>query len=178
MEETEEIKKLKANKITNLDLKKATIQQIEQQINELIEYNNTMDNFFDEQRKNMNIQLQNLYIVLGSKDYKTFMDLQSKALALRQTIVESISYYMQKLSKANSNYRKMYADRIDYYAVGHGLKLTDGTRTKMIDRDLSERNRNVELFQTHIEYLRECKNSCDQIGYAVKNLISLVSYMG
>ncbi len=84
---------------------------------------------------------------------------------------------MKRLSKSNTNYKKANADRVEYYMTGFGIKVSDATRTKLIDRDLSERERNVESLQTHIEYLRECRNGCDQIGYAVKNLVGLISYI-
>ncbi len=167
----------KVSKITPIDLKKASNTHIEKHLMEFEEYNLKMDVFFDKQRENMNLELNKLFTILGSRNYKDFIDLQSQALALRQTIQESISFYMQKLSKASTNYKKANADRIEYYMTGYGIKVSDGTRTKLIDRDLSERDRNVELFQTHIEYLRECRAACDQIGYAVKNLVGLISYI-
>lgn len=173
IEKTEE----KQTKISAIDLKKASNTQIEKNLQELEEYNNRMDTFFDKEREAMNKEMNILFAILGTKNYKDFIELQSNALALRQTIQEKIGFYMKRLSKSNTNYKKALADRVEYYMTGYGIKVSDGTRTKLIDRDLSERERNIETLQTHIEYLRECRNGCDQIGYAVKNLVGLISYI-
>ena len=164
-------------KMSPVDLKKATNQQIEKNLYELDEYNLKMENFFNKQREDINKELESLFGTLGTKNYKDFIELQSHTLALRQRIQEQISFYMQKLSKASTNYKQANADRVEYYMTGYGIKVSDGTRTKLIDRDLSERDRNVEAFQTHIEHLRECRNACDQLNYAVKNMVGLISYI-
>jgi hypothetical protein len=167
----------KPKKLTHVDYKKASNPQIEKHLLELEDYNDKMCTLFDKQRKDLNKELDELFAILGSKDYKTFMDLQSRALATRQSIQENIVYYMQKLSKANSNFHKAQGDRTEYYLTGYGIKINDGIKNKLVDRDLSERTRNIETFQAHIEFLRECRSSCDQIGYAVKNLVGLISYI-
>lgn len=165
------------SEITKIDYKKATNAQIDINIEELDLHNSKIETVLDEQKKNISNELKELFTILGSKDYKSFLDLQSNSLALRQSIQDSISFYMQKLSKTNANYKRMNGDRVEYYMTGYGMKVSDKTRTDLINRDLSERNRNIELLETHIEFLRESRVSCDQIGYAIKNLVGLLGYM-
>ena len=160
-----------------IDLRKATNTQIEDNLLEFEEHNGKMEIMFDTQRLKVKEQLEELFDVLRTNDYKLFITLQSNALALRTTIQEQITYFMQKLTKANANNKVAIGNRCEYYATGYGIKVTDSTRNKYIDRDLSERDRNVELFQTHIEFLRESRISCDQINYAVKNMVGLVAYI-
>ena len=156
----------KEYKITHIDLRKATPVQIEKYINELDEYNNKMEDFLDSQRTKFDKEIKDLFIILASKNYKDFLDLQSK------------SFYMQKLTKSNSLYKKTFGERTEYYLTGFGIKTSDSIKTKLIERDMCEKNRNVKLLENHIEHLRECRNECDQIGYAIKNLIGLINFIG
>lgn len=166
MEEKED----KKMTLTKIDLKKASTAQIEKYIFELDDFNQRMEIFFDNERNKLNVEIQALFTELGKKDFHNFVVLQAESLAVRQTVVNIIAVYMQKLSKATSNFNISNSDRIEYYATGYGIKVSDGTRTKLIDKDLSERERNIKLFQTHIGFLRECLKSIDQIGYAIKNV--------
>ena len=151
----------KEYKITHIDLRKATPVQIEKYINELDEYNNKMEDFLDSQRTKFDKEIKDLFIILASKNYKDFLDLQSKSLALRQSLQE-----------------KTFGERTEYYLTGFGIKTSDSIKTKLIERDMCEKNRNVKLLENHIEHLRECRNECDQIGYAIKNLIGLINFIG
>ena len=137
-----------------------------------------MEDFLDSQRTKFDKEIKDLFIILASKNYKDFLDLQSKSLALRQSLQESITFYMQKLTKSNSLYKKTFGERTEYYLTGFGIKTSDSIKTKLIERDMCEKNRNVKLLENHIEHLRECRNECDQIGYAIKNLIGLINVIG
>lgn len=166
-----------SNKMSALNLKNATTSQIELHLKELEIFNSKVELLFDEQREKINSSLVEIYEVLGSRNYQKYLDLQSKALVLRQGIQDSITSYMQKLSTVNSDMKKSYSDRVEYYMTGYGLKVTDSTRAKLIEKDLSESARYKDLLENHIEYLRECRIGCDQIGYAIKNTVGLLQYI-
>ncbi len=161
----------------SIDYKKASNTLIDQHIIYLEQNNDAMDDLLNKEKSVFNRDLEVLYTILKSKNYQEFMELQGKGLSLRQIIQDKIGFYMNQLSKHTAKYKVANAERIEYYQTGYGIKVSDGTRTKLIDRDLSERGRTVEILQSHIEYLRECRNGCDQIGYAVKNLTALITYI-
>lgn len=164
-------------KVTSIDYKKANNQMIEKNISEMENYNSVSEQFFNDTRDKYDKQINELNETLRKKNFKEYVDLQAYALSLRQSLASSISYYMQKLSQANSNLNKSKGDRIEYYMTGYGMKVSDATRTKLIDRDFAERERTKQLLEIHIEYLRESIKSCDNIGYAIKNLVSLMTYV-
>lgn len=172
-----ETQKAEKTKLTPIDLRKASASQIELHIAEFEEFNLKAENFFISQRKNIEKELNLLYDVLRSQDYKQFIILQANALALKQTINEHLANYMSKLSRANANLKVATANRTEFYMTGYGIKVSDGLKNKLVDRDLSERERNIELFQIHIEFLRESGKNCDNIHYTVKNMIGLITYM-
>jgi hypothetical protein len=160
-----------------IDYKKASNSLIDQHILYLEQNNDAMDDLLNKEKSLFNRDLEVLFAILRSKNYQDFMELQGRALSLRQIIQDKIGFYMNQLSKHNAKLKVAIGERIEYYATGYGIKVSDGTRTKLIDRDLSERERTVEILQSHIEYLRECRNGCDQIGYAIKNLTALMTYI-
>jgi len=166
---------MKDNK--KIDLTKANREDIIKLMNDIENSNGKLEDYFDEERKKWNNLLSTLYAVLSKKDINAITELQANVLSLRQKIQEDISIYMNRLTKENSKLRKAKADRMEYYMYGFGLKTGSTEKTMMIDRDLNEKKRNVELLESHIEYLRECRYSCDQIQYAVKNLVGLLNYI-
>lgn len=160
----------------SFDYKKT--QNIDIENGRVSELNIKVENFFDNERSKWNTELQELHDILHSNKHEDFIRLQSKCLSIRQMIQESITKYMNKLSKENAKYRKYNADRFEFYMTGFGLKTGAGDKKILIDRDLTESKHNVELIESHIEYLRECRISCDQIQFAVKNAIALLNYLG
>lgn len=166
-----------SDKLSPIDLRKANASQIEAHIIEFEKFNAKAEVFFDNQRISIDEQMNVLFDVLRIQDYKQYIILQSNAMALRQTIQEHISKFLNKLSRANANYKVACGNRHEYYMTGYGIKIAEGMKSKLVDRDLSERERNIELYQTHIEYLRDSSKSCADIQYAVKNAIALFTYL-
>lgn len=160
-------------KLSGIDLRTANYQAINLHLEELSYNNDCIEVFFEKQHSYYSALLNKAYEKLAERDYKMFAPLSARVLAIRQSIQDDITKNMSKLSKANSKYRQTYGDRVDYYTTGFGLKVSDSTRKNLIERDLSERIRQKEMIENHIEFLRECRISCDQIGYAIKNLTQL-----
>jgi len=160
-----------------IDLTRAKREEVEQLMAKIEATNEKLELFFDEERVRWEKLLQPLYATLASRDMKSTVVLQADVLSLRQKLQEDITMYMNRLAKEMSKFRKAKADRLEFYMHGFGIKTASTERTAMIDRDLSEKKRNVELLESHIEFLRESRYSCDQIQYAVKNLVGLMAYI-
>ena len=90
---------------------------------------------------------------------------------------DDISKHTSQLTKAYVSYKNAFGDRMEYYMTGFGVKTSSSEKVKMVDRDLAEAKRRVELLETHIEFLKECRYSCDQVGYSIKNIVGLISYL-
>lgn len=160
-----------------LDLKKAKREDLEIIMVKVEEANKKLEEFFENERSQWREMLTPLYKTLAKKEPKSAIELQAETLSLRQKIQEDITVYMNRLTREISKFRKAKADRFEYYFHGFGLKTASSEKTIMVERDLAEKKRNVELLESHIEFLRECRYNCDQIQYSVKNLVGLLGYM-
>src|SRR6266403_488799 len=110
--------------------------------------------------------------VLGANDkIQDFLDQQ------RQKLTEEITNYLSKISKDKTKLNKCLADRTEYYMHGFGMKTTDRQQREMINRDLAQTQRSMEMLELHVEFLRETRVACDNIGYAVKNKLGFMTYL-
>jgi hypothetical protein len=132
-----------------------------------IDWNNKINPLFEKLRTN--------FVLDGTKEV---VDAQAYALAYKQHIADDISKYMDKRSKENAKYKKLMQERFDFYATGAGLKTNTGEKKVLLDGSLSEQYRTIELFDTHLEYLRASMKNLDSFGYTIKNLIDLMNYLG
>lgn len=160
-----------------IDLIKAKREQIDSYLEQLREKNDTIEKYFDGQREKYQEMLEPLYTKLGKREMETTITLQAEVLSLRGKIQEDITNHMNRLSKENTKYKKSVADRMEYYMHGFGYKTASTERKELINRDIAERKRMSELLESHIEYLREIRYSCDQIQFAVKNLVGIMNYI-
>jgi hypothetical protein len=160
-----------------LDLKRAKREELERIMIKVEEANKKLEDYFEIERKKWQDMLDPLYAILSTKDPRSAVELQADTLSLRQKLQEDITIYMNRLAREMSKFRKSKADRFEYYMTGYGIKTASSEKTVMVERDLAEKKRNVELLESHIEFLRECRYNCDQIQYSVKNLVGLLAYM-
>lgn len=140
--------------------------------------NDDIQKVFDTERKDYSGKIKPLFDMVDASNLPQMPILNSKVLALRQELQDSITRYLNRLSKENVKYKRSVADRLEYYMHGFGMKTASSEKTKMVDRDLAENKRGIELLQTHIEHLRDYKFACDQIQFAIKNIVALANYLG
>jgi hypothetical protein len=57
------------------------------------------------------------------------------------------------------------------------LKTNTGEKSVMVDGDLAELDRTIELMQLHIDFLRDCVKTVDNLQFAVKNRVMLMEYL-
>ncbi len=160
-----------------LDLKRANYEQIIDLNSNLCFSNDKAEILFTEEREKWSEVLTPLYKKLSDRNIKEIIFLQSDCLSIREQLQVSISSYSNKLSKAYVSFKNSFGDRMEFYMTGFGVKTANTERVKMIDRDLAEVRRRVELLETHIDFLKECRYSCDQVQYAVKNIVGLITYL-
>lgn len=160
-----------------IEYSKADRNIIEQENIRLSGANDKIQEFLEQQRQHWQTEFKPIMESLASRDIKDYIDIQAKQLSLRTLLTEEISIYLNKLSKDKPKHKRSVADRVEFYMHGFGLKTTDKQQRDMLDRDLAQNQRNLELLEVHIEFLRECRITCDQIGYAIKNKVAFMSYI-
>ena len=160
-----------------LDLKKANAAQIVNMNNNMGSINDKAEDLFSRERDKWSELLSPLYARLGHRDPTDYILIQSESLSAREQLQQSIAKHSNNLSKAQVTYKNAYGERMEFYMHGFGIKVNTGEKTKLVDRDLAEAKRRSELLEVHIDFLRECRYSCDQIAYAVKNFTALLAYI-
>lgn len=145
--------------------------------------NDGYEQYFSEKRKEWNDELEPLFNTIYSGNFtmnnsKKIIDAQAKVLSLRQKCNEEVGYYSQKLAKSKSENAEISQTKFLFYSTGFGLKTNLGEKKLLIDGHLRENDRYCNLLEIHVGYLRETLNTLESWGYAIKNIIQLIEFLG
>lgn len=157
-----------------------TKEEIER-INKAKETNDKLEEFFNNKRKKWNDSIEPLFSVMKNnftiENSQKIIEIQSLALSYRQAINEEISYFLNKRSREDVKLKVLKQDKFIYYATGVGLKTNMGEKTLLIDAHISENERNIQILDTHVEFLRSSSKNLETLGFTIKNIIELMNYL-
>jgi tRNA(Ser,Leu) C12 N-acetylase TAN1 len=151
-------------------------------INKIKETNDKLEEFFNDKREEWTKNVDPLFDVIKSnftlESYSKVIDSQATSLTFRQRINEQISFFLNKRSKEEVKLKKVKQDKFMFYALGIGLKTSLGEKNTLIDAHISENERNIQLIENYIEFLRSTSKNLESLGYTIKNIIELMNYLG
>ena len=151
-------------------------------INKIKETNDRLEEFFNSKRaewsKNIDPLFEVLKFEINSQSSKKIMETQSLCLTYRQVINEQISSFLDRRSKQDVKLKRIKQDKFIWYATSFGIKTNMGEKTLLIEAHVSEEQRNVELIENYIEYLRQTNKNLESLQFTVKNIIDLFNYLG
>jgi hypothetical protein len=151
-------------------------------INKAKETNDKLEEFFNGKREEWTNNITPLFEVIKSnftlESSIKIMEVQSMALSYRQIINEQISFFLNKRSKEEVKIKKLKQDKFVFYATGFGLKTNLGEKGLLIDAHIAENDRNIQLIENYIEFLRSSSKNLESLGYTIKNIIDLMNYLG
>jgi hypothetical protein len=151
-------------------------------INKIKETNDKLEEFFNDKREEWTKNVEPLFDVIKSnftlESYSKVIDSQATSLTFRQRINEQISFFLNKRSKEEVKLKKVKQDKFMFYALGIGLKTSLGEKNTLIDAHISENERNIQLIENYIEFLRSTSKNLESLGYTIKNIIELMNYLG
>ena len=146
------------------------------------ETNDKLEDFFNQKRQEWTNNINPLFEVIKNnfnlENSQKMMDVQSLALTNRQLIREQISFFLNKRSKEEVKIKKLKQDKFVFYATGFGLKTNLGEKVLLIDAHIAENDRNIQLIENFVEFLRSCSKNLESLGYTIKNIIDLMNYLG
>lgn len=146
------------------------------------ETNDKLEDFFNQKRQEWTNNINPLFEVIKNnfnlENSQKIMDVQSLALTNRQLINEQISFFLNKRSKEEVKIKKLKQDKFVFYATGFGLKTNLGEKVLLIDAHIAENDRNIQLIENFVEFLRSCSKNLESLGYTIKNIIDLMNYLG
>jgi hypothetical protein len=151
-------------------------------INKVKETNDKLEEFFNGKREEWTNNINPLFDVIKAnfnlENSQKIMESQSLALTYRQMINEQISFFLNKRSKEEVKLKKLKQDKFVFYATGFGLKTNLGEKGLLIDAHIAENDRNLQLIENYIEFLRNSSKNLESLGYTIKNIIELMNYLG
>ena len=153
-----------------------------ERINKARETNDKLEDFFASKIEAWNKNMDPLYISLRENftidNSQKIIEIQSLALSYRQVINEEISLFLNKRTKEEVKMKKLKQDKFVFYATGFGLKTNLGEKALLIDAHIAENERNLQLIDVHVDFLRNSSKNLETLGYTIKNIIELMNYLG
>ena len=151
-------------------------------ISKIKDTNDKLEDFFNQKREEWTNNINPLFEVIKNnfnlENSSKIMDCQSLALTYRQMINEQISFFLNKRSKEEVKIKKLKQDKFVFYATGFGLKTNLGEKGLLIDAHIAENDRNIQLIENYVEFLRSSSKNLESLGYTIKNIIDLMNYLG
>ncbi len=144
--------------------------------------NDKLEDFFKSKRQEWKDLIEPLFLVLkielNSQTSRQIMDVQSTCLTYRQALTEQISHFLDKRTRQDVKLKKVRQDKFIWYATSFGVKTNMGEKTLLIDAHVSEEQRNIELIENYIEFLRQSNKNLESLQFTIKNIIDLFNYLG
>ena len=151
-------------------------------ISRIRETNDKLEEFFKSKRQEWKDLIEQLFLVLkielNSQTSKQIMETQSTCLTYRQLLTEQISHFLDKRSRQDVKLKKVRQDKFIWYATSFGVKTNMGEKTLLIDAHVAEEQRNIELIENYIEFLRQSNKNLESLQFTIKNIIDLFNYLG
>jgi hypothetical protein len=111
------------------------------------------------------------------KNIREIGEVQVELYSDRQKILEYSYKLGQILTKLNSNYRTEKRAKMVYYSEEHNTRYGANEKTSLIDGDLAEIKRKIDLVDNHMSFMNETTKTIDHMLYGIKSRISLEEFM-
>lgn len=131
----------------------------------------------EEKDKHWNLKIQNLSFRFKTKDGNEIVDFMADVLNEKQMVLEDIRQVADKISKCMKKKRELSEQISQIYSTTNQLKMTDSRLNKMVEAELSVHIRQINIYEIHIEHLRETAKNIEQINYHIKNRIDLMGIL-
>jgi len=104
---------------------------------------------------------------------KDTVQLQSDVLSQKQRVSDEIKYISYELYKFKPIIKQQRKIKTEFYLTKYPIKLQGKDKLYLIEHDLSLYEQRLDIYDTHLEFLRHCLDTINQIGYGIKNKITL-----
>jgi hypothetical protein len=129
-----------------------------------------LEEYFAAKRQDWSTKIRD--IVYKLRDVKQLDEAIVLMLSYRQMILESLTELSIKGKKAEAAFQNQH--RIKYMGYyNNDYKFTDKQKDSMAKTDLIEKRKQIDLFDSQIEFYRESIKTLDNMGWAIKSRISV-----
>ena len=110
-----------------------------------------------------------------SENFKSILktgELQTVIYTERQRALEYYHYLISLLIKINKTYRKIYAEKYDFYSWKSQKRFpNETTKNNQILSEMEELVEKREMIENHSKFILNTLQSCDNIIYGIKSRI-------
>jgi hypothetical protein len=133
------------------------------------------DSQFAEERSEWTERVRELSIRM--RNIREIGEVQVELYSDRQKLLEYAYKLGQILTKLNGKYRTDKRTKMVYYSEEHNVRYGANEKTSLIDGDLAEIKRKIDLVDNHMSFMNETTKTVDHMLYGIKSRISLEEFM-
>lgn len=137
------------------------------------EINEELCKRFESERVDWNDKMFNVIDYI--KDNKKLTDAQVLQLSYRQIVMDKLTEYRILCDKRQESFDKLIQKRSNEYENQSARKLSAVDKKISLSGDYASLNRQIKLISRQISYLEETIKTLDNLGFAIKNKIEIVS---
>ena len=135
--------------------------------------NVTLEDRFKEERSEWNDKIINL--IESIKNTSKLAESQVIQLSYRQMIQEKLAEYRILHEKRQEMFDKQTTDRFREYKLSYDIKLSSAETQAFVQSDCKALKLQIKMIHTQIIYFEESIKTLDNLGFAIKNKIEIMS---
>lgn len=137
------------------------------------ETNVTLEERFKEERTEWNGKIINL--IESIKNNTKLSEAQVIQLSYRQMIQDKLAEYRILHEKRQEMLDKQTVDRFREYKLSYDIKLSSSEAQAFVQADCKALKLQIKMIHTQIVYFEESIKTLDNLGFAIKNKIEIMS---
>jgi hypothetical protein len=136
--------------------------------------NEILEERFKEERGDWNDKI--IQLVESIKHTSKLSEAQVIQLSYRQMIQDKLAEYRILHEKRQEMLDKQSADRFREYKLSYDIKLSSSETQMFVQSDCKALKLQIKMIHTQIIYFEESIKTLDNVGYAIKNKIEIMSH--
>ena len=135
--------------------------------------NTTLEERFKEERSDWNDKI--ITLIESIKNTSKLAEAQVIQLSYRQIVQDKLAEYRILLEKRQEMFDKQNVERFREYKLSYDIKLSSAEIQAFVQSDCKALKLQTKMIQTQIVYFEESIKTLDNLGYAIKNKIEIMS---
>jgi hypothetical protein len=135
--------------------------------------NITLEERFKEERADWNNKI--ITLIESIKYTQKLAEAQITQLSYRQMLQDKLVEYRILHEKRQEIFDKQTVDRFREYKLSYDIKLSSSEAQAFVNADCKALKLQIKMIHTQIVYFEESIKTLDNLGYAIKNKIEMMS---
>ena len=137
------------------------------------ETNVTLEERFKEERNDLNNKI--ITLIESIKHTSKLAEAQVIQLSYRQMVQDKLADYRILHEKRQEMLDKQTVDRFREYKLSYDIKLSSSEAQAFVQADCKALKLQIKMIHTQIVYFEESIKTLDNLGFAIKNKIEIMS---